>query len=135
MTEENKLANIREELARAEAALASAKLLLDEGYVSDSVSRLYYYVLYHVRALLLTRGLEARTHEGTLRLYSLHFIKQGPLPASASHLFARLMKYREEADCNPSYVFEKDEVAAWTREAEALAGSLRELIKTEGFSL
>jgi len=135
VTQENKLANIREELTRSEAALASAKLLLDEGYLSDSVSRLYYYVLYHVRALLLTRGLEARTHEGALRLYSLHFIKHGPLPASASHLFTRLMKYREEADYNPSYVFERDEVEAWTKEAEALAGSLRELIKAEGFSI
>ena len=98
MTDENMAINIQEELTRSVSALAVARLLLNEGYLSDSVSRLHYYLLYHVRALLLTRGQEARSHEGALRLYSLYFIKEGLLPIAASHLFTRLTKYREEAD-------------------------------------
>jgi hypothetical protein len=45
-----------------------------------------------------TYGLVEKTHEGTLRLLSLHFTKPGILDAETSHTFTRLMKYREEAD-------------------------------------
>ena len=135
MTAENRQHNIREELNRSASALGSAKLLIDGGYLSDAISRLYYYLLYHVRALLLTKGIEPKSHEAALRLYSMHFIKEGPLPTSASHLFTRLMKYREEADYNPSYTFESEEVRTWLSEAEALTGTIRNLIVAEGFSL
>ena len=127
MTAENRQHNIREELNRSASSLGSAKLLIDGGYLSDAVSRLYYYLLYHVRALLLTKGIEPKSHEAALRLY--------PFPTSASHLFTRLMKYREEADYNPSYTFESEEVRTWLSEAEALTGTIRNLIVAEGFSL
>lgn len=134
MTEENRRLNISEELERADAALEATRVLLQERLLSDCVSRLYYYLFYNVRALLLTKGIEPRSHEGAMRLYSLHFIKNGPLPASASHLFARLMKYREEADYNPSYMFEADDVEGWIGEAIQLAHSIRSIIRNEGLT-
>ena len=134
MTAENIRDNIREELSRSDEAHGSVRLLIEKGFLSDAVSRLYYYLLYHVRALLLTKGLEPHSHEAALRLYSLHFVKDGHLPTSASHLFARLMKYREEADYNSSYTFENQEVSDWLLEAEDLARTIRKLIKTQGFT-
>ena len=128
MTVENCDYAIQEELTRSDSALGSAKLLLEGEYLSDAVSRSYCFVLYHVRALLLTKNLQPKSHEAALRLYSLHFIKEGLLPTSASHLFTRLMKYREEADYNPSYVFETAEVESWLDEAELLARTIRDII-------
>ena len=55
MTEKNKKENIREELGRAAEAMAAASLLFNEGFFKDAVSRLYYFLLYNVRALLLTK--------------------------------------------------------------------------------
>ena len=46
MTEENRKENIRAELDRAAEALAAATLLYENGYISDAISRLYYFVLY-----------------------------------------------------------------------------------------
>ena len=68
MTAENKHHNIREELVRSDSALGSAELLIVGGFFADAVSRLYYYILYHVRALLLTKGFEPNSHEAALRL-------------------------------------------------------------------
>ena len=98
MTDENRKKNIAEELARAKECLTSADLLFSHGQLADAVSRLYYYLYHAVRALLLSKGLEPKSHEGTLRLLSLHFTKPGILDAQTSHIFTRLMKYREEAD-------------------------------------
>lgn len=102
MIEENKKKNIRAELEGAERTYSEAELLFKGGFYSGAVSRLYYSLLYTIRALLLTRGLEPKSHEGALRLFSLHFVKEGPFEAKASHIFSKLMKYREEADYNPA---------------------------------
>lgn len=133
MTDSNRASGIAEEMARAESALAASTLLADGGFPSDAVSRLYYSLLFRVRALLLTLGLEAKSHEGALRLLSLHFVKTGRLEPEASHLFSRLMKYREEADYNPSYVFTVDDAHKLRDETAALASRIAVLIRQSGY--
>ncbi len=64
------------------------------------------------------QGLEPKGHEGSLRLLGMHFVKTGILQPSDSHIFARLMKYREEADYNPSYIFTADDIKTFKQEAE-----------------
>ena len=135
MTQENKILNIREELERGERALLASTVLFDHGLYSDAISRLYYHLLYQIRALLLTKGLEPRSHEGALRLLSLHFVKNGPFEASLSHLFSRLMKYREEADYNPSYVFTSEDVIALRKDVENHVRLICEYINASGFDV
>jgi uncharacterized protein (UPF0332 family) len=132
VTEENRKQNIAEELARAKESLTSADLLFSHGQLADAVSRLYYCVYHAVRALLLSRGLEPKSHEGALRLLNLHFTKPGVLDAETSHIFTRLMKYREEADYNPSYVFTKDDYARFKLEADSLFEKIMECLRKEG---
>lgn len=133
MTAENRKLNVEQEIGRAREALASADLLNEHAHVSDAVSRLYYCVLYHIRAVLLTEGLEPKSHEGALRLFSLHFVKSGSFPPGAAHLFSRLMKYREEADYNPSYSFAVGDYAALRRDVETLMGQIQEYLKARGY--
>jgi uncharacterized protein (UPF0332 family) len=102
MTEENKRENIKNELDRASKAMDTAVLLFENDFLNDAISKLYYFLLYNIRALLLTEGLEPKSHEGLLRLLGFHFVKKGIFETKASHIFAKLMKYREEADYNPS---------------------------------
>lgn len=133
MTETNRQSAIREQVSRADSALAASSLLATGGFLLDSVSRLYYSLLHRVRALLLTMGLEPKSHEGALRLLSLHFVKAGRREAGVSHLFARLMKFREEADYNPSYTFSDEDVHALQDEAAAASARITELIRQSGF--
>lgn len=112
---------MKEELARAATALGAADLLHQNGFNNEAVSRLYYYLLYRIRAVLLSKGLEPRSHEGVLRLFSLHFVKPGQFPPDAAHLLSKLMKYREEADYNPAYAFQGQDYRRLREEAKALA--------------
>jgi uncharacterized protein (UPF0332 family) len=66
VNEENKKANIREEIDRANEAIKAAQLLFENGFVRDAVSKIYYSLLYSIRAVLLTEGLEPKSHEGAL---------------------------------------------------------------------
>lgn len=120
MNEENKKANIREEIDRANEAMKAADLLFENGFVRDAVSKLYYSLLYSIRGLLLTEGLEPKSQEGALRLFGLHFVKPGAFQARDSHLLSKLMKFREEADYNPSYTFASEDFSEFKSEAEGL---------------
>lgn len=133
MTDQNRGHAIAEEISRADDALKAADLLAANELFSDAVSRLYYYLLSHVRALLLTAGLEPRSHEGALRLLSLHFIKAGPLPRETAHVFSKLMKFREEADYNASYVFAAEDFHGLRAEALRLVYATGALIRAAGY--
>lgn len=132
MTEANILSNVREEIARAEECLKEADTLEREGFYAGGVSRLYYAVFHCVRALLMGKGLEPKTHEGALRLLGLHFVKPGAISTQVSHIFARLMKYREEADYNASYAVTKDDYAGFKTDADVLCARAVEFLKKEG---
>ena len=135
MNEENKRENIREEIERAHEATKAAHLLFENGFLKDAVSKLYYSLLYNIRALLLTKGLEPKSHEGALRLFSLHFVKPGDFEAKDSHVFSKLMKYREEADYNPSYTFTRDDFIELKREAEAVICKISTYLKEKNYLL
>ncbi len=105
MTGENIAANILEERKRGDDCLAAAEILIGHGLFNDAVSRCYYGALHYVRALLLTKGLEPKSHHGAIQLLGLHFIKDGPLDASVSGEFAQLASFREISDYNASANF------------------------------
>jgi uncharacterized protein (UPF0332 family) len=133
VNEENKKENLREELQRADEAMKAADLLFENGFTKDAVAKLYYSLLYTVRAVLLTKGLEPKSHEGALRLFGRYFVKEGVFEAADSHVFSKLMKYREEADYNPSYVFTPGDFTEFKREAQLLMHKITARLKEEGY--
>lgn len=104
MTDENKRANITAELARSDESFRAAVVLLEADLPYDAESRLYYAAYHAAVALLLTRGLEPRSHTGVANLLGLHFVKTGRFDPDDARLFARLQKYRVEADYSTDFV-------------------------------
>jgi len=133
MREENKKENIREEISRAHEAMKVSDLLFENNFVKDAVAKLYYVFLYTIRALLLTKGFEPKSHEGALRLFGLHFVKRGIFEAKDSHIFSKLMKYREEADYNPSYIFTHEDFIELKKEAECVLLKISSYLKEKDY--
>jgi len=105
VTGDNARKNAREEQARGEEALAAARHLLDGGFHADAVSRAYYAAFHWARALLVSRGIEPRSHRGTIQLIGLHFVKEGRLAESDAAVLAHLETYRELSDYNAAASF------------------------------
>jgi uncharacterized protein (UPF0332 family) len=133
VNEENKKENVREEIEHADESMKAADLLFNNGFIRDAVAKLYYSLLYTVRAMLLTKGLEPKSHEGALRLFGLHFVKRSIFEAEDSHIFSRLMKYRQEADYNPSYVFTPEDFVEFKKDAENVMLRITSRLKQEGY--
>jgi uncharacterized protein (UPF0332 family) len=108
VTNENKRANISAELTRCDESLRAARVLIETGLLHDAESRLYYAAYHAAVALLLTHGLEPRSHTGVANLMGLHFVKTGRLDAGDARLLARLQKYRVEADYSRDFVVTRE---------------------------
>jgi uncharacterized protein (UPF0332 family) len=133
VNEQNKKENVREEINHADESMKAADLLYNNGFIRDAVAKLYYSLLYTVRAMLLTKGLEPKSHEGAPRLFGLHFVKQGLFEPEDSHVFSRLMKYRQEADYNPSYMFRPEDFIEFKKQVEMVMQRITSRLKQEGY--
>ena len=128
MTGENARKNALEDVERGEEALSAARHLLAGGFYNDAISRAYYAAFHGARALLVSRGVEAKTHRGIIQLLSLHFVKDGSLNPEIGGLLAHLETYRELVDYTPSARFTRDEAAEEVARAEQFIAACKPLL-------
>ena len=101
MNAENRRRNAEVEMQKAAEALGEARLLCDAERWAGAVSRGYYALFHAVKALLVSQGLEAKTHQGVETLFAQHFIRTGLVEREWAAHFVRLQRYREQADYGP----------------------------------
>lgn len=77
---------------------------------------------------ILVRGLDPGEKNA-----ALHLVKAGRLPPADAHVFSKLMKYREEADYNPSHPFSSEDLEAMAQEARRLADRVTGLLDDGGW--
>lgn len=132
MTEENVRRNMAEDMARGDEALRAARHLLAGGFYSDAVSRAYYAAFHWASALLLTKGIETRTHRGMVQMFSLHFVKNGPLSHEVSGFLGRLETSRELSDYTAAAKFSEAEAREEIGYAKRFIGACRPLVPFRG---
>jgi len=125
VTGPNREANARAEMARGNETLQEARVLLREGLYNGAVSRAYYAAYHWASALLLTKGLEPRTHRGKIQLLSLHFVKPGLLSDEDAAQLSRLEDFLELGDYSAGVVFTEDDATKAVERAEAFIAACR----------
>jgi uncharacterized protein (UPF0332 family) len=105
-------AHARDELAAAEALLAA-------GHPRVALTRVYFAAFHAVRALLYRGGFEPQSHRGVHALFHAHYVRGGSVDSGDASIFARLQKYREEADYSVGF---GDDASFVARELEAARG-------------
>jgi hypothetical protein len=96
-------------MSRARAKLATAERLLATHDWDDALSRAYYAAYHAAQALLLTVGLSPRSHEGTLSLFGLHFVKAGRMDAAHARALRLIKEDRENGDYAEVVFFDEQE--------------------------
>jgi uncharacterized protein (UPF0332 family) len=130
---ENRRRNVSDEVARADEALRASRALLGVGLHADAVSRSYYAALHLIRALLLTQGVEPKTHAGAIHLLNTEFVRAGRLPSSHNRLLAGLQRARELADYDAAVTFSAEDATAQLADAERFAADALALLRTGGW--
>lgn len=78
--------------------LTSSKALYEIEQYSDSASLAYYSMLLMAKALLRKKGLDAKTHEGVMNLFSLKYVKEVAFDYEKYVFLSSAQSKREDAD-------------------------------------
>ena len=123
----------QELMTKASRALASAKLLLDNGDVDGACNRAYYAMFDAARAALLSVNAPvpaeiARTHSGLITAFSLHLVKSGHIAIEHGRSLNKVEDLRLIADCKGDPVTLEN--AAWALEqSEKFLAAVQALIE------
>jgi len=115
-------------LEKATDALASARLELDEGYLSFAVNRLYYSCFYAVTALLLRSGRQFARHSAVMSEFNRIYVKTGKVDVAWSKFYQKLFDDRQESDYIPTATFEHAEISQQIEQAESFIKTICHLI-------
>lgn len=96
-----------------------------------AANRFYYSCFHAAQALLLEYGFSAHTHEGTLSLFGLHFVKTKIVDVSLGSFFSSMEQLRKKADYNCNYDVSEEEVATMIEPANCFVSTISELLYSD----
>lgn len=131
MNDVNRQLNISIEWEKSKEAFKEAKALFDQNLAGGAISRAYYAAFHGGKALLLSLGLEIRSHQALGKLFSLHFVKTQKLDARYSRILSKAQKYREEADYSSEFVFTCQDARERIEEIDEFLKAVENLLKKE----
>jgi len=95
----------------------------------DMAANRYYYACFHAaQALLISQGLSAHTHAGTLGVFGINFIKTGKIDKNLGAFFSRMEQLRMKADYNCEYDVTQEEVQSMSEPSERFVSTIEAYI-------
>ncbi len=116
-------------LEEAKEKLDSAKLLLENGYFKDAVSRAYYCMYNAARALLLTKDLSPKTHKGLISKFGEEFMKMEDDAKNYATILHKAEDLREMADYGVYKEISREMAESVIDDAELFLKKIREVLK------
>ena len=132
MNDVNRIENARLEKKKGDDSWDEARILLEKEKFDGAVSRAYYAAYHYACAVLLTKGLEARSHQGVQRLFHLHFIRTGVFTPDVGVLLSHAQKAREEADYYPEISFTREIARDRLQDVESFLAKARDFLSKVG---
>ena len=122
---------IKYRVEKAYRTLEEADSLIESGFWSGAVNRLYYCSFHLVSALLLKAGINANTHRGVRTQFFKNFIKTELLDRKYSTLYSDLMNKRQEGDYDDFIDYDESVVVPLASEVREFMDSVLFLINEE----
>jgi len=128
MTKASSRSFVDASLGRAEKALKSAKLLEENGELEDAASRAYYAMFHATRALLFSKGMNAKTHKGAISLFGEKIVKQGIMSEEYADMLRKAFDLRQKSDYEIYAVTNVELVKEVIKNAEQFIERVKELV-------
>jgi uncharacterized protein (UPF0332 family) len=109
---------VRHRLDRATSAIKESRVLIETGFLTTAVNRLYYACFYAVSALLYSQGYSSSRHSGVIALFDQHFVKTGLLPRELGKFLHLMFDRRQEGDYKDMATFDPADVEVWFGETQ-----------------
>lgn len=97
-------------ISKADEVYAAAVILYDAGQWNSAINRLYYACFYVASALLLKRGVGAKSHAGVIAKFSECVVRTGEVTADEYRVYSKLLNWRTKGDYSDMFDFTKEDV-------------------------
>ena len=92
---------------KAYNTLKEAEDMIDTKHWNLAIQRLYYACFYMASALLMSRCINARTHNGVVGQLGQNFVSKGFLTKDEGRLYSRLLQNRITGDYNDFLILQE----------------------------
>ena len=124
---------VKQLIALAEQALATAQVTFEAGDFRATVNRTYYAIFYAASAMLLTVGVERRKHSGVISAFRNHFVKSGLIEAEYSNIYGETLVVRENADYAIELPIDLDTAELALQQARSFVWRMHQYLVENGF--
>lgn len=116
-------------LSKAEEVYQAAILLYNAGQWNSAVNRLYYACFYASSALLLKRGVGAKSHAGVITKFSETVVRTGEISADEYRVYSKLLNWRTKGDYSDMFDFSKDDLDDVLQPVRIFLNRVRQIIE------
>jgi uncharacterized protein (UPF0332 family) len=120
--------NIIYRLNRARETYEDAVFLYEKGSINSSINRLYYSAFYATVALLLSNGIEVKSHNGVKQILGEKFVLKGLLSKEIAKTFNVLADYRQKGDYDDLFDIDEEIVKRLLKPVKEYIDLIEELI-------
>ncbi len=117
-------------LEKSRTTLEEVKEVAKLGYWSLAANRLYYATYYACVSLLISKGIEATTHKGTMKMINYLLVKEGLLQIEDAKLISRLFLMRQSGDYEDLFDWSEKDILPLIPEVTSLIDRITSLINT-----
>jgi len=128
LTNDERSALIQLKIERANSTFKEVSVLIEQGFFRTAANRLYYSCFYIVSALLLQNKFAARTHQGIISLFALHFVKTEIVSIDNGRLYRSLFELRQSGDYDDIKEISKEDVVTRIQPTEQFIQTIENLI-------
>ena len=131
LTDEERKQVVAYRQEKAGKTLEDAQKVIELGMWVTGANRLYYAAYYAVSALLIANGMNAKTHEGIIRMFNMQFVNTGKIGKELGRQFNRLFSMRLTGDYGDCFELQEADVKPMLAPTERLIAEVRKLISDE----
>lgn len=124
----NRIGLVRYRLEKANTKLTEASDNLMIGHLGLSITCSYYAIFSSIRALLVLKDENPKTHEGAIKLFNKYFVKDNKFPAGTNKLIKDAKDIREQADYGDFFVIERKTAEAHLEHARRFVKRAEEIL-------
>jgi uncharacterized protein (UPF0332 family) len=131
MTGQEKHELIQYRIARAKETLKEVESHIQNNFLNNAVSRIYYSCYYALSSLFLDRSIQAKSHSGVKQMLGLYFVQTGIISKELNDFYSLVFELRQKGDYDDYVVFEQQEIIALVDPAKDFISRIESLLSTE----
>lgn len=116
-------------MAKAEEVYKAAELLCNAEQWNSAINRLYYACFYAASALLMKRGIGAKSHAGVIAKFSENVVRTNDMTADEYRVYSKLLNWRTKGDYSDMFDFSKEDVTGVMEPTRNFIDKVKTLIK------